>query len=341
MSTQRVELINSAITFLNDPKVKDATLANKISFLESKGLTPSEIQTALNSASSPGTLPVITSTTGSWKSLFYGIGTLSALGFGIYHLGKTYILPLIDFPTANELSSQTKEIQSNINSSITNMTQIQTQTTELTKLITEQSKKTTDSIQEINSLLTTLSQKHIKTGEDYEELKSELEELKSSLPKLIEKYKIERENVVSELRMEIKSLKELMMSKSTAGGIVIGKPKIPEWQLQAAKMVKKEKEVIEIKENNGLENKVDQDEVESKTNKDVVDKVDILGSKQTNVLEMDSVNKETGTVGTMEPQNYKQSDTERTDSLNTNSSQNTLEEEIGLDSLSEFQELSI
>jgi peroxin-14 len=46
----REDLLNSAINFLQDPKVQSATMAKKVSFLESKGMTSEEIQEAMRRA---------------------------------------------------------------------------------------------------------------------------------------------------------------------------------------------------------------------------------------------------------------------------------------------------
>lgn len=59
----REDMIQSAIRFLNDPKVQDAPLTKKISFLETKGLTNTEIQEAIirirgGSSSNTSVLPV-------------------------------------------------------------------------------------------------------------------------------------------------------------------------------------------------------------------------------------------------------------------------------------------
>jgi peroxin-14 len=56
MSNERDELLHNAVLFLLDPKVKESSLTSRITFLEGKGLTESEIQEALRRASS-GTGP--------------------------------------------------------------------------------------------------------------------------------------------------------------------------------------------------------------------------------------------------------------------------------------------
>ena len=56
----REDLIQSAISFLTDPKVQSAALAKKVSFLESKGMTSEEIEEAMSRAN--GGAPSTTAT---------------------------------------------------------------------------------------------------------------------------------------------------------------------------------------------------------------------------------------------------------------------------------------
>jgi len=50
----RADMIQSAVTFLGDPKVQDSPMSQRISFLESKGLTSHEIDVALGQAGHGG-----------------------------------------------------------------------------------------------------------------------------------------------------------------------------------------------------------------------------------------------------------------------------------------------
>ena len=50
--TSRSALVSSAISFLRDPTTASSPLAQRIAFLESKGLSPQEIEHAMQSASS-------------------------------------------------------------------------------------------------------------------------------------------------------------------------------------------------------------------------------------------------------------------------------------------------
>lgn len=53
----RQALLSSAISFLRDPSTASSPLAQRVAFLESKGLTPSEIEQALQLATSPNLGP--------------------------------------------------------------------------------------------------------------------------------------------------------------------------------------------------------------------------------------------------------------------------------------------
>ena len=94
----RQELIENAIKFLKDPKVQEAPLAKRISFLETKGLTQEEIKIALDSSldsSLPPPLPppsyknrppLRTQTPWGWKDYtLFTIG-IAGTGYGMYHL---------------------------------------------------------------------------------------------------------------------------------------------------------------------------------------------------------------------------------------------------------------
>lgn len=56
--TSRQDLVRDAVTFLRDPKVTSSPLVQKVQFLESKGLTSTEIEQALHTVSSGGEIDV-------------------------------------------------------------------------------------------------------------------------------------------------------------------------------------------------------------------------------------------------------------------------------------------
>jgi peroxin-14 len=53
-SSLRPEAISSAVAFLSDPKVSNAPLSQRVSFLESKGLSPAEIDASIAQTGAAG-----------------------------------------------------------------------------------------------------------------------------------------------------------------------------------------------------------------------------------------------------------------------------------------------
>ncbi|KAG5733177.1 hypothetical protein E4T56_gene13835, partial [Termitomyces sp. T112] len=72
-SPDRQELVQNAVAFLADPKTQASPLAQRIQFLEAKGLNPQEIDTALKQATSNNSGP-------SYQQNY-------PPGYGAYHLG--------------------------------------------------------------------------------------------------------------------------------------------------------------------------------------------------------------------------------------------------------------
>jgi hypothetical protein len=107
-ASMREDLINSALSFLSDPKVQDAPLTKKVSFLESKGMTSEEIEEAMARANGKSTgsaqtaiatmahqpimmqnpPPVPVRPSYDWKDVFIGAVLAGGLGYGAWTLAK-------------------------------------------------------------------------------------------------------------------------------------------------------------------------------------------------------------------------------------------------------------
>ncbi|KAJ1844199.1 peroxisomal membrane protein pex14, partial [Coemansia sp. RSA 486] len=145
----REDIIESAVRFLSDPKVQSSTLAKKISFLETKGLTNPEIEDALaraknaqqggaNSAGEAaqqqhqlqqtGVASPVSAAPGygyaqqmapptppprphlDWKDYFIAAVVAGGLGYGLYMFAKKYIKPLLMVRDDNERLEQEKKL---------------------------------------------------------------------------------------------------------------------------------------------------------------------------------------------------------------------------------------
>ncbi len=86
--TEREDVIQNAIRFLRDEKVRQAPLEKRIAFLESKGLSKEEIQKSLiQSDTQTPPLPLKQNHKNqAWKSYAFGAVCLAGVAYGIKYL---------------------------------------------------------------------------------------------------------------------------------------------------------------------------------------------------------------------------------------------------------------
>lgn len=145
LEVSKQNLIDTAVKFLQNSKVRNSPLSQKIAFLKSKGLTPNEIdeaitrsgvpenQLTLSAHSSNGSSTVRSNITHhpgevrpSWPRFHYVFATtmiVSGALCGLYVFSKKYIFPyLFGFPTEEErllmLEKKTGELQNNVDKTL-------------------------------------------------------------------------------------------------------------------------------------------------------------------------------------------------------------------------------
>jgi peroxin-14 len=234
------DLMASAIKFLSDPQVQEAPLEKRISFLESKGLSQSEIQKALAIVnSSGGTMNQSGGGTvlhyepqWGWKDTTLSLIALVGGSYGLYHLFSTYVAPyLIGSTTEMEesLDNISKSIESNEKAN-----------TELLKIVQDLNEKITESALKIETQSLAFEEANKEKEELIEGLVEEIEGIKNILPKMMEKQKENQASLIKDLHNEVISLKNLLNSNVSnsmgQGGLVMAassnNPLIPAWQLE-------------------------------------------------------------------------------------------------------------
>lgn len=104
----RADMIQNAVSFLADPKVQSSPISQRISFLESKGLTPQEVDMALAQASRPQAMspqysspypmmpayPPVQSSRRDWRDWFIMAVVSGTIGYGIFGLARVRLLDL-------------------------------------------------------------------------------------------------------------------------------------------------------------------------------------------------------------------------------------------------------
>ncbi|KAI8927438.1 peroxisomal membrane anchor protein conserved region-domain-containing protein, partial [Entophlyctis helioformis] len=257
----RDDLVASAVRFLKDPKVQAAPLAKRISFLETKGMTSAEIETALaqaNGAAAPAAPAVLAPAAPhmsqavvpakyqwTWKD--YALGGIGAAGisYGVFMAASKYLVPLLNFPTSTAVQKDTERIESQLESANKAVELVRVQTADVIKAVESHAEDLTKSLEGMTASIKDLQDADEKRAAQIEQIEQEIESLRTTMPRMIERNKENQSAMLAELQTELKSLKSLLLNRRlapaggaspntsglpTAGGL----PAIPAWQLEAA-----------------------------------------------------------------------------------------------------------
>ncbi|KAJ2030901.1 peroxisomal membrane protein pex14 [Coemansia sp. S610] len=241
----REDIIESAVRFLADPKVQSSTLAKKVSFLETKGLTNAEIEDALARAKSQHTTTSngqqadgTVATRGSgpapaygyaqplarpaapprppldWKDYFIAAVVAGGLGYGLYMLATKYIRPLLLARDDNRRLEEEKKLLVEQNE-ITRkqLESLSESTTRILDTIARQSQKTTDAIEGMASVMDKISEQEIERSSSARRLQITLEDLQRDISALSSKMAKSGSTSVADVQSDIRSLRSLLLSR--------------------------------------------------------------------------------------------------------------------------------
>lgn len=235
------KLVESAVKFLNDTSVKDATLVKKIEFLQSKGLSPEQIGIALQRRGQNDYSVTGTTTTQSdnnvqnnrevnrnidslyevipppipernWKDYFIMATVSCGLMYGCFELTKRYVLPNIMPESKGKLEKDKDEINK----------QFQQVDNTLQKLEEEYKEFKLDEQKKLNELDTTIkllndsildvNKVREMILDDFKLIKLELNHLKDSIDNIIQDKEDGTE--LNKIKQELLSLGNLIRNSS-------------------------------------------------------------------------------------------------------------------------------
>ncbi|KAI9469500.1 peroxisomal membrane protein pex14 [Coemansia sp. RSA 989] len=235
----REDIIESAVRFLQDPKVQTSTLAKKISFLETKGLTNAEIEDALARAKGEAQQPthgntaVAANSTGAgagygyaqqmrppapprppldWKDYFIAAVVAGGLGYGLFMLAKKYISPLLMVRDDNERLEEEKKLLLEQNEMTRKQLEaLNESTTRVLEALTQQSQKTGEAVESMASAMDEI----VTNGSSQRALSNRLLVAVEDLQREIASSKSTGggEGTIADVQSDIRSLRSLLLSR--------------------------------------------------------------------------------------------------------------------------------
>jgi len=246
----REDLIQSAISFLQDPSVAQAPIEKKIAFLQSKNLTQEEIDVALSRVGdgSATVAPVAAGPGGppanyqyrppypqqggyapyppygfqqpppevpkrDWRDWFIMATVMGGVGYGIYFTAKRYIIPLIAPPTPPQLEQDKQTIDQSFEKAFALLDQLSTDTEELKAAEKSRTERLDTALSELESVLSALRESEKKRDDESKRNADEIRGLRELIPKAMEGQKEATDTRLKNLGEELKSLSKLISNR--------------------------------------------------------------------------------------------------------------------------------
>jgi peroxin-14 len=240
----RDELVNSAITFLQDPSTANAPLNKRIQFLQSKNLTQEEIDLALARAGDeqqpapqnasyyppqqqqnpyrrpppqygynpymewqppPPELPKR-----DWRDWFIMATVVGGASFGLYTLANRYIKPLIAPPTPPQLDQDKAAIDEQFSRAFALLDTLSNDTSALKQAEEARTQRLDSALAEVESVIAELKSASRRREDESRRISEEVRGLKAGIPKAIDSVREGSEKRLKDLGKELGSLKLLM-----------------------------------------------------------------------------------------------------------------------------------
>ncbi|TFK57210.1 hypothetical protein OE88DRAFT_1803799 [Heliocybe sulcata] len=262
MSTpDRQELVRNAVAFLSDPKTQSSPLAQRIQFLEAKGLTNPEIEDAMRQAAAnssaagsymqryqtqypvygPTPYPVYPPPTPQWDWRDYFITAVvsGTIAYGAVALFRKYLLPHLRPPSSTAYEQDRDELQAAFDSAEVMLKEIQAETAAVRAGMEETKTEVSRTTDKVNAMVQDIEVAQSKAKDEMRGIRDEVQNIREMLPKMIDRNKETQQQSLGELQQELKSLKALLLSRgpsfsstpATPLPSLAGKPTIPAWQL--------------------------------------------------------------------------------------------------------------
>lgn len=243
----REDLIEGAVSFLQDPSVASAPLEQRIAFLRSKNLTQDEIDASLSRVgqSPSGQAPPVQYRQPSpqygnnyqqqygypqqwqqglpeaprrdWRDYFIAATVMGGVGYALYWTAKRYVYPLIAPPTPPQLEQDKAAVDASFDKAFALLEQLATDTQELKDAEASRKERLDAALAEVESAISRMKQANDEREMEAKRMAREVSEIRDQIPNAIAKEKEMTDNRLKDLHTEMKSLKTLVGNRMSGG----------------------------------------------------------------------------------------------------------------------------
>lgn len=152
-----------------------------------------------------------------WRDWFIMATVTTAASYGLYHLARRYVAPLISPPTPPQLETDKAHIDAEFAKAFS-MLDTLTADTALLKTAEEERKTRVDAaLQEVESVIQSLKDAGKRREDESKRVGDEVRGLRDLIPKALEGQKESQKKALEDLQTELKSLKQLVINRTGAG----------------------------------------------------------------------------------------------------------------------------
>ncbi|KAK5132190.1 hypothetical protein LTR08_009313 [Meristemomyces frigidus] len=259
----REELIEGAVSFLQDPSVAAAPLEQRTAFLRSKNLTPEEIDVSLaRVGQSPNTTtaqpppanyqqqpraypqapppqqyayqqqpppywnqPPPELPRRDWRDWFIMATVTGGVGYAMYWTARRYIVPLIAPPTPPQLEADKASIDTSFDKAFALLDQLATDTAELKESEQARTARLDAALSEVESVIGRMKGANESRELESKRIARELADLREQIPKAIEKERESTDGRLRDLAGEMRSLKTLVGTRMQQAPAPVQQPR--------------------------------------------------------------------------------------------------------------------
>jgi len=144
---------------------------------------------------------------------------VSGVSYGLYSLGKRYVMPLVAPPTPEKLEQDKKSIEEQFDRAFSLVEQLAKDTEDLKKAEQQRTDRLDGALSELETVMTDLKAANRRREDDAQRVRDEVQALKDSIPKAMNNQKDLTDNRLREINGELASLKTLVTQRMNSNPV--------------------------------------------------------------------------------------------------------------------------